>query len=230
MVGASDPDGEQGRLVPVRVVEVAPEGLLATRIYIDLVGKDSQGARSALLDGLQSQLAAVPTEEPAFPGERPAGLHAPALPAEEPGFPGQGPSITNLPRRNRNFTGRGELLERLRGNLRAGAGAAVTQTEAIHGLGGVGKTELALEYAHRYASDYALIWWVIAEQPTTVVATLVTWPVDLGSGMLHSPPRQSENCLTNSVAVIAGCWFSTTPKTLNRWLTTCRPVAAAMCW
>jgi hypothetical protein len=93
---ANDPDGEKGRLVPVRVADFAPEGLLATRIYIDLVGKDRQAARSALLDGLKGQPAAMPTEEPDFPGEQPLGLHAPALPAE-PGFPGQGPRITNLP-------------------------------------------------------------------------------------------------------------------------------------
>jgi tetratricopeptide (TPR) repeat protein len=169
---ANDPDGEKGRLVPVRVAEVAPEGLLATRIHIDLVGKDRQAARTALLNGLQGQEEAVPAEEPPFPGEQPAGLHALAVPAEEPGFPGQGPRTTNLPRRNRNFTGRGELLERLRGNLQAGAGAAVTQTEAIHGLGGVGKTQLALEYAHRYASDYHLIWWINAEKSATVVVAL----------------------------------------------------------
>lgn len=62
---ASDPRGEQGRLVPVRVAEVAPPGLLATRIYIDLVGKNRQAARSALLNGLQGQPAAIPTQEPA---------------------------------------------------------------------------------------------------------------------------------------------------------------------
>src|SRR5215207_6043340 len=39
---ASDPDGENGRLVPVRVADFAPEGLLATRIYIDLVAKTAR--------------------------------------------------------------------------------------------------------------------------------------------------------------------------------------------
>jgi hypothetical protein len=68
---ASDPDGEQGRLVPVRVADFAPEGLLATRIYIDLVAKDRPTAQSALLDGLKGDVAAAPTDEPEFPGKRP---------------------------------------------------------------------------------------------------------------------------------------------------------------
>jgi hypothetical protein len=60
--------------------------------------------------------------------------------------------------RNPNFTGRDELIERLRGVLGGGSAAAVVQTEALHGLGGVGKTELAVEYTHRYASHYDLVW------------------------------------------------------------------------
>jgi hypothetical protein len=93
------------------VADFAPEGLLATRIYIDLVAKDRPTAQSALLDGLKGDVAAVPTDEPEFPGKRPIALQAFAPPLEEPRLPSQGPSITNLPRRNPNFTGRAGLLE-----------------------------------------------------------------------------------------------------------------------
>jgi hypothetical protein len=53
-------------------------------------------------------------------------------------------------------------------------------TGALHGLGGVGKTELALEFAHRFASDYDIAWWVPAELPTSASAALATLGRRLG--------------------------------------------------
>ena len=93
-------------------------------------------------------------------------------PEEPSGFLGKAPEISNLPARNRNFSGRAELLEQLHTSLEAGSAAAVVPTGALHGLGGVGKTELALEYAHRFASDYDVAWWVPAELPTSATAVL----------------------------------------------------------
>ena len=43
-------------------------------------------------------------------------------------------------------------------------------TQAIHGLGGVGKTQLAIEYAYRNANHYSLIWWVRSETPESLNA------------------------------------------------------------
>ncbi len=80
------------------------------------------------------------------------------------------PPIWNVPHnRNPNFTGRGILLDNLRAALTSGQPAAVTQ--AIAGLGGVGKTQLATEYAYRYASEYKLVWWVPSEEPAQLAAT-----------------------------------------------------------
>jgi tetratricopeptide (TPR) repeat protein len=73
-----------------------------------------------------------------------------------------------FPHRNPNFTGRGDLLTQLRSALTSGQPAALTQ--AIHGLGGVGKTQLVVEYAYRHAAGYDLVWWVRAEEPAVLTA------------------------------------------------------------
>jgi tetratricopeptide (TPR) repeat protein len=169
---AKDPTGELGLLVPVRVQPCEPPGLLASRVYIDLVDTDEATAKQRLLAGVDKS-GARPTKAP-FPGV-PAGQ-----PKEAMRFPGRGPTISNLPARNRNFSGRDELLEQLHASLQADATAAVVPTGAVHGLGGVGKTELALEYAHRFASDYDIAWWVPAELPTSATAALAALAGRLG--------------------------------------------------
>ena len=78
-----------------------------------------------------------------------------------PGLAGGMPRVWNIPARNPGFTGRDGLLAQVRDRLLAG-GAAVVQ--ALHGMGGVGKTQLVAEYAHRFAAGYELAWWINAEQ------------------------------------------------------------------
>jgi tetratricopeptide (TPR) repeat protein len=92
------------------------------------------------------------------------------------------PLVANLPPRNPAFTGRAELLDQLHEALRPGRAAAVmqVQAQALHGLGGVGKTQLALEHAYRHADQYDLIWWVTAEQPGAVPTQLVALARRLG--------------------------------------------------
>jgi transcriptional regulator with XRE-family HTH domain len=78
----------------------------------------------------------------------------------DPG-PGAMPGVWNIPARNPGFTGRDDLLTQVRDRLLAGDAAVV---QALHGMGGVGKTQLAAEYAHRFADAYDLAWWINAEQ------------------------------------------------------------------
>ena len=95
----------------------------------------------------------------------------------------------NVPQRNRNFTGRVEILGDLRQRVTTEATALVPH--ALHGLGGVGKTQLAIEYAYRYAGEYQVICWVPADQTALVRSTLAALAPRLGiSGLV--PGRVEE--------------------------------------
>ncbi len=77
----------------------------------------------------------------------------------------------NVPPRNPNFTGRRELLDRLGERLTAGGATAVLPA-ALHGMGGIGKTQMAVEYIYRHLGDYEVIWWIQAAQQAQVRAGL----------------------------------------------------------
>lgn len=85
--------------------------------------------------------------------------------------------VWNVPQRNSNFTGREELLAMLHERLSAGTTAVVP--EALHGLGGVGKSQIAMEYAYRHQNDYDLIWWISSERLTMVRQAFVDLAVHL---------------------------------------------------
>ncbi|MFG6194843.1 FxSxx-COOH system tetratricopeptide repeat protein [Nonomuraea sp. JJY05] len=79
-----------------------------------------------------------------------------------------------IPFRNRCFTGRERELAELHSRLAQHSTALVGQPpQPVYGMGGIGKTEIAAEYAHRHAEDYDLVWWIRAEQEETIVNSLI---------------------------------------------------------
>ena len=67
----------------------------------------------------------------------------------------------HVPPRHPGFTEREGLLSQVRAALLAGDRTAV---QALQGMGGVGKTQLVVEYAHRFADGYEVVWWISADQ------------------------------------------------------------------
>lgn len=92
--------------------------------------------------------------------------------------PARVPQIWNVPQRNKNFTGREDILVDLRDGL--SSSVRVVLPHALQGMGGVGKTQVAIEYAYRYAADYDLVWWIPADQPPLVRASLAALAPQLG--------------------------------------------------
>ncbi|MCF0089742.1 MULTISPECIES: FxSxx-COOH system tetratricopeptide repeat protein [unclassified Streptomyces] len=101
---------------------------------------------------------------------------------EGPAYPGLVPKAFNVPPRNNSFTGRDLHLDRLRNELGTEALRQDTPVGRVflYGLGGIGKTQIAQEYVHRYGSQYDVVHWIPAEQPETIPPLLAELGTELG--------------------------------------------------
>jgi tetratricopeptide (TPR) repeat protein len=145
------------QIIVLRCEDVPLRGLFADKIYQDLVGvTDVNDRRERILAAARHE--------------------APALPSAHRSFVGVPPRLSG-------FSGRMDALDRLDAILVQERPAAVTQVRlaAVQGMGGVGKTSLAIEYAHRYRALHTGVWWCPAETRTGLLTSLAALAVVLGA-------------------------------------------------
>ncbi len=142
------------------------------------------GGMTQVPDGLQANtpdVRPVPHGSPPSSPETQFPVFAQPVRGDEVSYPpndhqgrerrGDMPAIwIGVPPRNPYFTGREDLLRDIHERLTGKVTALVPH--ALHGHGGVGKTHLAIEYVHRYQSEYNLVCWISAEQPAIVRTTI----------------------------------------------------------
>jgi hypothetical protein len=150
---------EKRRMVILRCEDAPLLGLFAPHVYQDLVGiGDAEERRSRILAAAEGRSQAL--EPPPRP-------------------------FIGVPPRIASFTGRADELDRLDAILMRDKPAAVTQASvgrvAVQGMGGVGKTSLAIEYAHRFRGLYAGVCWCPAETRAGLLSALAVLAVTLGA-------------------------------------------------
>jgi tetratricopeptide (TPR) repeat protein len=163
-LSAAAQSGAHGQLIPIRIDDTPLTSPFSDHSPVEIASMDEEAAVVTLMRALG----------------RSAQLYQSSAPPESgPRFPGAVPAIWNVSARNASFTGRSAILEKLRDQLLAG-GPAIVLAQALYGLGGVGKTQVALEYAHRFMADYDLIWWIPAASSDQIAASLAELAVRMG--------------------------------------------------
>jgi cellulose biosynthesis protein BcsQ len=169
----------------VKDVELPPE--LDNLDLSELSGLGEAAARRALLAA-----AGRPTRRTAD-----AAAQTPPRVAVSTRFPGTPPPVwSGVPARNPSFVGREGQLNTLRDRF-VGTDAGPTRTIVLQGFGGVGKTQIAGEYVHRFGASYDLVCWVGCDQPALVRSSLaaLTSPLHLSERPGQEPVTEVVNAL-----------------------------------
>ncbi|MGJ8627860.1 MAG: TIR domain-containing protein [Sulfitobacter sp.] len=148
-----DPTNSEPLLILVKVAPSKFPRLIAQNEYINLTGLQRPEAAAKLVAELQSEQARI---------ARVKAQEVDRSRAQSAFFNVQGGT-------NPMFTGRDTELSLLHDRVKSGTATAIT---AVQGMGGIGKTSLAREYAHRFgtAARFGGVWWIDAETPSGILA------------------------------------------------------------
>src|SRR5512133_639827 len=130
-----------------------------------------------------------------------------------------GRRVWTIPARVRGFTGRAALLAELEVARRSGEATVV---QAVTGMGGIGKTTAAIEYAHRHHDEFDVAWWVPAENLALLPDRLAELALALDLTTATTPPGVGVARLLGELAR-RDRWLlvfdnAEDPRALSRWL------------
>lgn len=97
---------------------------------------------------------------------------------------------------NPNFTGREHLLDRLDEEIRSQSSKIII----LHGMGGIGKTQIALQYVHRHYGEFGAVFWVDVTSEET--ATLGFRAI--AQRLLRHDPAMTQRFRMDSVLDVEG--------------------------
>ncbi|MFD8098769.1 FxSxx-COOH system tetratricopeptide repeat protein [Nocardia fluminea] len=150
-----------GLIIPVLIGACELPPLIAVLGRINLVGLDQVEAEKKLLAKLAGATPPPLEYKPDWPGltnDEGKSIRYGERRREERR---RAKPVWNVPHRNMRFTNRSNIISRLDVNFESSEACAVA---TVYGMGGVGKTQLAIEYAWRNSNRYDLVWWIYAEQ------------------------------------------------------------------
>ena len=112
------------------------------------------------------------------------------------------PSLWHMPfPRNPFFTGRDAILRKLHEALGHQHTAVLSQSSTLSGLGGIGKTQTALEYAYRYATNYSAVFWIRAETLESLLSSFASV-----ADLLNLPEKQEHD--QNRIVAAVTQWLT----------------------
>jgi tetratricopeptide (TPR) repeat protein len=223
LVQGRDPASLHRRTLPVLRDICTVPGRIANLTYADLRGAPDDAEFARLLDAIRDRRRlpdnrALVTlgQPPALPGAAATSAAAEqrlaALPLDSLPEPAALPPGSRMPfLHNPLFVGRAAELRRIADALKVGDTAAISQSAAATGMGGIGKTQLAVEFVHRYGHYFTGVFWLSFADPNGVPAEVAA--CGLG-GALGLPAGFKDQPLDAQMRMVLLAWQSPLPRLL----------------